>query len=325
MAVTKNEVAEMKNEQEKLEDFLKSELMKEGDEILAEIEADESLKDISLPEEMDEGLWKKMKKKQAEKAAYEALAEKDKEALRLGREMMMLNECGEDGDKDEKNAVVEHDAVDDGEGTNVENDGAKVVKYSRKRKRRVYLLVAAVAVLALAAGMTSIGGAPFVAKIRKQLIGEREMVKVNSEREGEEDRNTRESEEEAFYLTVEDTFGFAPISLGYMPINTTVLDYEVNRDLQEACIVFENEGNIIEYQIWPNFRNKSVGYDIEDQFLEEETIKISNIEIDLKCYMVKESSSQEYVAQFENKDVYYVINSCVEKEEFLEIIKNLKI
>lgn len=186
-------------------------------------------------------------------------------------------------------------------------------------------MVAAVAVLALAAGMTSIGGAPFVAKIRKQLIGEREMVKVNSEREGEEDRNTRESEEEAFYQTVEDTFGFAPISLGYMPINTTVLDYEVNRDLQEACIVFENEGNIIEYQIWPNFRNKSVGYDIEDQFLEEETIKISNIEIDLKCYMVKESSSQEYVAQFENKDVYYVINSCVEKEEFLEIIKNLKI
>lgn len=322
MAVTKNEVAEMKNEQEKLEDFLKSELMKEGDEILAEIEADESLKDISLPEEMDEGLWKKMKKRQAEKAAYEALSEKDKEALRLGREIMMLNgdDVGTGEGKYEKTEARERDAE-----SAVEDDGAKVVKYSRKRKKRVYLLVAAVAILALAAGMTSIGGAPFVAKIRKQLIGEREMVKVNSEREGEEDRNTRESEEEAFYQTVEDTFGFAPISLGYMPINTTVLDYEVNRDLQEACIVFENEGNIIEYQIWPNFRNKSVGYDIEDQFLEEETIKISNIEIDLKCYMVKESSSQEYVAQFENKDVYYVINSCVEKEEFLEIIKNLKI
>ena len=43
MAVTKNEVAEMKNEQEKLEDFLKSELMKEGDEILAEIEADDHI------------------------------------------------------------------------------------------------------------------------------------------------------------------------------------------------------------------------------------------------------------------------------------------
>ena len=141
MAVTKNEVAEMKNEQEKLEDFLKSELMKEGDEILAEIEADESLKDISLPEEMDEGLWKKIQKKQAEKAAYEALSEKDKEALRLGREMMMLNECGVDGDKDEKNAVVEHDAVDDGE-SGVENDSAKVVKYSKKRKKRIYLLVA---------------------------------------------------------------------------------------------------------------------------------------------------------------------------------------
>ena len=108
-------------------------------------------------------------------------------------------------------------------------------------------------------------------------------------------------------------------------IKSIIPDIEAINNLIYIIIVFENEGNIIEYQIWPNFRNKSVGYDIEDQFLEEETIKISNIEIDLKCYMVKESSSQEYVAQFENKDVYYVINSCVEKEEFLEIIKNLKI
>ena len=167
--MTKNEVAEMKNEQEKLEDFLKSELMKEGDEILAEIEADESLKDISLPEEMDEGLWKKMKKRQAEKAAYEALSEKDKEALRLGRKMMMLNgdEVGKDEGQDEKNTVGKRDAE-----SAVENDGAKVVKYSKKRNRRVYLLIAAVAVLALAAGMTSIGGAPFVTGIMKKIHGE---------------------------------------------------------------------------------------------------------------------------------------------------------
>ena len=68
-----------------------------------------------------------------------------------------------------------------------------------------------------------------------------------------------------------------------------------------------------------------VGDEVYDKVSGTNIGKISNIEIDLKCYMVKESSSQEYVAQFENKDVYYVINSCVEKEEFLEIIKNLKI
>ena len=259
MAVTKNEVAEMKNEQEKLEDFLKSELMKEGDEILAEIEADESLKDISLPEEMDEGLWKKIQKRQAEKAAYEALSEKDKEALRLGREMMMLNECGVDGDKDEKNAVVEHDAVDDGE-SGVENDSAKVVKYSKKRKKRIYLLVAAVAVLALAAGMTSIGGAPFVTGIMKKIIGDREMVQIDSEREGEDDRIISEREESTAWQEIEEKLGIEPVKLCFIPEGMQLVDYEISKDLEDACLIYEYDGKILEYQLWANSRDKSIGY-----------------------------------------------------------------
>ena len=320
MAVTKNEVAEMKNEQEKLEDFLKSELMKEGDEILAEIEADESLKDISLPEEMDEGLWKKIKKRQAEKAAYEALSEKDKEALRLGREMMMLNgdDAGMGEGEDEKNAVGERYAE-----SAVENDGAKVVKYSRKRKKRVYLLVAAVAILALAAGMTSIGGAPFVAEIKKQLIGEREMVKVNSEREGEDARVSTESSESEFYQKVKEVFRFTPVRLGFVPINTKMIDYEVNKDLEEACMILECEGKIIEYQIWSNFKDKSIGYDIEDNLISEKIINISGNDIVLRSYDNKDTGEKEYIAQFEYKGACYILNGYVQKEEFTKIINNL--
>ena len=320
MAVTKNEVAEMKNEQEKLEDFLKSELMKEGDEILAEIEADESLKDISLPEEMDEGLWKKIQKKQAEKAAYEALSEKDKEALRLGREMMMLNgdDAGMGEGEDEKNAVGERYAE-----SAVENDGAKVVKYSRKRKKRVYLLVAAVAILALAAGMTSIGGAPFVAEIKKQLIGEREMVKVNSEREGEDARVSTESSESEFYQKVKEVFRFTPVRLGFVPINTKMIDYEVNKDLEEACMILECEGQIIEYQIWSNFKDKSIGYDIEDNLISEKIINISGNDIVLRSYDNKDTGEKEYIAQFEYKGACYILNGYVQKEEFTKIINNL--
>ena len=322
MAVTKNEVAEMKNEQEKLEDFLKSELMKEGDEILAEIEADESLKDISLPEEMDEGLWKKMKKRQAEKAAYEALAEKDKEALRLGREMMMLNECGEDGDKDEKNAVVEHDAVDDGE-SGVENDSAKVVKYSKKRNRRVYLLVAAVAVLALAAGMTSIGGAPFVTGVMNKIVGEREVLQVDSEREGEDDRLSTESEEEKAWQAVKDRLEIEPVRLGYKPVKMNFVDYEIDEAVGEACFIYDYEGVAIEYQMWANYRNKSVGYDIEDKLVKKEVLIVSDVEIEISCYQVEENQAQEYVARFNNANVNYVLNSCIKEAEFVDIIKNL--
>lgn len=319
MAVTKNEVAEMKNEQEKLEDFLKSELMKEGDEILAEIEADESLKDISLPEEMDEGLWKKMKKRQAEKAAYEALSEKDKEALRLGREMMMLNgdDVGTGEGKYEKTEARERDAE-----SAVEDDGAKVVKYSRKRRKRVYLLVAAVAILALAAGMTSIGGAPFVAKIRKQLIGEREMVKVNSEREGEDDRLNTENSEAEFYQKVKEVFDFTPVRLGFVPLNTKMLDYEVDKELEEACMILECEEKIIEYQIWPNFQDKSTGYDIEDNLISEEIINISGNDIVLRSYDNRDTGEKEYIAQFIYNNTQYILRISFEQDA-KKIIENL--
>ena len=322
MAVTKNEVAEMKNEQEKLEDFLKSELMKEGDEILAEIEADESLKDISLPEEMDEGLWKKMKKRQAEKAAYEALSEKDKEALRLGRELLMMNECGEDGDKDEKNAVVEHDAVDDGE-SGVENDSAKVVKYSKKRNRRVYLLIAAVAVLALAAGMTSIGGAPFVTGMMKKIIGNREMVQIDSKRDGEDESISSESEESKAWQEVEDQLGVEPVRFWYRPEGIKMIGYEINQELEDACLLYECDGKIIEYQLWANYRNKSIGYSIEDRLISEENIVVSGVEINIKEYQVEESGEYEYVARFKYENSYYIINSEIEKTEFINIVKNL--
>lgn len=318
MAVTKNEVAEMKNEQEKLEDFLKSELMKEGDEILAEIEADESLKDISLPEEMDEGLWKKIQKKQAEKAAYEALSEKDKEALRLGREMMMLNgdDVGTGEGKYEKTEVGECDAE-----SAVENDGAKVVKYSRKRRKRVYLLVAAVAILALAAGMTSIGGAPFVAKIRKQLIGEREMVKVNSEREGEDDRVTSSGEEEKAWQGIKEELGIEPVRMGYIPKGTKYVSSEIDTVLEEALVLFDYNGDIIEYRIFAAYKNKSVGYDIEDNLVNEDKLRVNGVEIKFTQYKVDQNL--ENIAQFEYKNSYYIINSTISEKEFLNVINNL--
>lgn len=310
----------MKNEQEKLEDFLKSELMKEGDEILAEIEADESLKDISLPEEMDEGLWKKIQKKQAEKAAYEALSEKDKEALRLGREIMMLNgdDVGTGEGKYEKTEARERDAE-----SAVEDDGAKVVKYSRKRKKRVYLLVAAVAILALAAGMTSIGGAPFVTGMMKKIIGYREMVQIDSEREGEDDRIISEREESTAWQEIEEKLGIEPVKLCFIPEGMQLVDYEISKDLEDACLIYEYDGKILEYQLWANSRDKSIGYDVEDSLESEEIIVVSGVEIYVKEYKIAKSEMKEYTAQFKYGNSYYVLNSGLEKEIFIKIVENL--
>lgn len=82
----------MKNEHEEMEKLLRGELDKEAQAILEEIEADESLKDLKLPDENEEVLMQKIQKLEEKKAAYEEMPEKDREAFRLGREMQALQE-----------------------------------------------------------------------------------------------------------------------------------------------------------------------------------------------------------------------------------------
>ena len=184
-------------------------------------------------------------------------------------------------------------------------------------------MVAAVAVLALAAGMTSIGGAPFGAKIRKQLIGEREMVKVNSEREGEDDRLSTEREESKAWQEIEDKLGIEPVKFCFIPEGMQLLDYEINEELEDACLIYECDGEILEYQLWANYRDKSVGYDVEDSVESEEIIVISGVDINFKEYQIAESEMKEYIAQFQYRNSYYVLNSSIEKEKFVKILKNL--
>ena len=161
----------MKNKHEEMEELLCSELDREAQEILAEIEADESLKDLKLPEENEEALLQKIQELEEKKATCEAMPEKDKEALRLGREMQALKENGKDATGADENK--------DSEGT------SKTVPF-KKRRRKLYLLVAIVAILTFAIGMTSIGEVPLVTEIKNQILGTSKMVKMNSAREGDE-------------------------------------------------------------------------------------------------------------------------------------------
>ena len=79
----------MKSEQERMQKLLKNELTEEADKIMKEVEADESLKDIALPEELDAGLRAKIEQYETERAAYEMLSDKDKEAIRIRRELQI--------------------------------------------------------------------------------------------------------------------------------------------------------------------------------------------------------------------------------------------
>lgn len=303
----------MKNEREQhkeMEDILKAELEKEAREILAEIEADESLQGLTMPDEAEEELMLKIQKLEEEKAAYERLSEKDKEALRIGREMQMQKENKIDGGGDNKNPDY--------------TDG-KVVTF-RKKKKRTYLIVAVVAVLVMMMAMNAVGEVPLVTELKNLIYGESEVTKVNSAREDANGFEEGRDVEVDVYEEIKDTFNVDIIRLNYMPYKTKIIDYEIDEILNRATIIYQCDGSIFDYRMIFNYRNQSYGYTVEDELLSEKTILVDEILIQLQEYSVENSTEKEYIAQFVYEDVHYTFNATttLPEEEIEKILKKIK-
>lgn len=304
----------MKNEREQhkeMEDILKAELEKEAREILAEIEADESLQGLTMPDEAKEELMLKIQKLEEEKAAYERLSEKDKEALRIGREMQMQKE----------------NKIDDGDDNkNPDSEGGKVVTF-RKKKRQTYLIVAVVAVLVMMMGMNAVGEVPLVTELKNMIYGESEVTKVNSTREDANEFEEGRDTEIDVYEKIKDTFNVDIIRLDYRPDKTKIIDYEIDEVMNRATVIYECNGAILDYKMIFNYREQVSGYMIEDELLDEKTFMVNDILIQLQKYKIENSDEIMYVAQYVYQDVQYIFNATttLPEEEIEKILKNIKI
>lgn len=300
----------MKNKHEEMEELLRSELDREAQEILAEIEADESLKDLKLPEENEEALLQKIQELEEKKAACEAMPEKDKEALRLGREMQALKENGKD--------ATEADENKDSEGT------SKTVPF-KKRRRKLYLLVAIVAILTFAIGMTSIGEVPLMTEIKNQILGTSKMVKTNSAREGDDTVVESAGSEAEAYKEIQSIFDIKIAQLGYLPNEVIFIDDEIDSTLKKASLFYQCRNSILEYRISFAPTEQASGYEVEDKLLDEQTMIVNDVPIELRCYEIPDNKEISYVAHFEYKDIYYTLNTTtdIDKEEIIQILKNL--
>lgn len=83
----------MDKHREEVTGLSEEELQKEADTVREMLEQSPELQEIEIPEELERKLADRIRKYEEEKA-IDALSEKDKEALRLGRE---LQEKGNDG------------------------------------------------------------------------------------------------------------------------------------------------------------------------------------------------------------------------------------
>ena len=329
----------MEKHEDNLDKLLKAELEKEAGEIMEEVDSDESLQDISFPEDLDEKMWSKIQEYEEQQKAYEKLSDADKEAIRLGREVQALR--GGENTKDHLKKDVESDSYIDNvmpiehgkhetdnkasdDGTNGETGkeaGKKKVK-KRKRHWKAYGIVAIVAVLAMMWSMVSIGGTPFFGKLWTQTIGDRKMTQVDTEREDGDKNKVDGHDEEKVYEEIKEKFGVDIVRFLKKPNDMVLLQSDIDEVLKRVCLIYENKETLIQYQMEIQSENKSYAYDVEDEKVKKEQIVVDGNTIDIIQYEL-DAGKEEYVARFTYEGVFYTINATMSEEEFKEFLKNL--
>ncbi len=329
----------MEKHEDNLDKLLKAELEKEAGEIMEEMDSDESLQDISFPEDLDEKMWSKIQEYEEQQKAYEKLSDADKEAIRFGREVQALR--GGENTKDHLKKDVESDSYIDNvvpieyvkhetdnkasdDGTNGETEkeaGKKKVKKSN-RHWMAYGIVAIVAVLAMMWSMVSIGGTPFFGRVLNDIIGDREMVKVNTEREDGDKNKIGNYEEESVYEDIKDKMGVDVVRLRITSKEMSLVQSDIDEVLKKVCLLYEDDDTLIQYQMEIQSENKSYAYDIEDKKVKRTQITVDGNKIDIIQYEL-DDGNEENVAQFAYEDVFYTINTTMEEADFKELLKNL--
>lgn len=302
----------MKEKQDPMKVLLTEEFLKESDEILADIESDESLKEVELPKDSTEKLLHRIRELEAEKAAYEKLSEKDKEALRLGREIQIAKEY-------ESEELTKEIAAPE--------TAEKVVRFT-KRKKKLYLMVALVAIVVFAMGMVGVGEAPFFRNIREQIYGEKALTKMNAEREDEEKVvSYGEAEDGAVYREIKEAFDTKVVKPLYLPDETEIKEYRIDTTLDEVYIRYQGSELTIDYQMKFHYQNQVFGYMIEEELLSEKTMSVGELLVQLQEYQVKDRTVRTYKAQFEYQGTAYILNITTQlsEEEAIKILENLKI
>lgn len=329
----------MEKHEDNLDKLLKAELEKEAGEIMEEVDSDESLQDISFPEDLDEKMWSKIQEYEEQQKAYEKLSDADKEAIRLGREVQALR--GGEDTKDRLKKDVESDsyidnvvpiehgkhetdnkASDDGTDEEIEKEAGKKKVKKRKRHWKVYGIVAIVAVLAMMWSMVSIGGTPFFGKLWTQTIGDRKMTQVDTEREDGSKNEVDDHDESEVYEEIKNKFGVDAVRFLKKPDDMVLIQSDIDEVLKRVCLIYENNKTLIQYQMEIQSENKSYAYDIEDEKTKKEQIVVDGNTIDIIQYEL-DDGKEEYVAQFVYNDVFYTINATMSEKEFKEFLKNL--
>lgn len=277
----------MGNQRDEFEEIIREKLYREADEIEERVQRSEIQE---LSEEQKEKMRQKLKTRidiYEKERAYAGLSEEDKEALELGRKMR------------EENAAR---------------------KAHRGRKNWKWIgSAAAVVVLLCIYGTTSMGTGEKFASSMEQMVGERKILKINSD----EGNKVLESEkEEKAYQKIKDAFG-TELAMLLKTKDINYVSYKLDEQLQVAQVLYQYKSENLWYVISAGYYGSSFGFDTDDEIIEEKDIKMKKAVAKLTVYRRRGSGEIKCTVQFTYKKLEYFLVTHAKKADLENILKNL--
>lgn len=289
----------MSEKKDQLKEILKDQLNREAKQIEEEVglndneEIPDELK-IRMKNALDQKIREREKRSEDMKRtdAYAKLSEEDQEALRLGREML-------------KNQSEE-----------------KKIYTIRRKKRNIRRIVAlaAVLILVMAVGMTSIGGPERMLQFMKSSVGGREVSQVDS---SDKNKIIEEEDEEKAYEKIAKEFGIETVQFVWRPAGMKFKKMLLDTDIQLAELEYLYNGENTEFMISASYGEVSLGADNEDEIIDYYCINEENVSIEVTEYKTPETETNRYKAEFKYNNLYYCLTGTMTKEEMENILKNL--
>lgn len=208
--------------------------------------------------------------------------------------------------------------------TDDHKENVKIVYLPEKKSHKAAHVAAAVLVCSagiFAASMTSQANRSYFLDSVRYWAGDDTKIVVDNDR-----KNEKEYEDEQKAIDdIEKELGVDIPRFLYRPEGLEFKDYNISKDFEYALLQYNYNDTIMTLYINKyDKETKSTGASLDGK--EIETIKLPEGEasIQVKRIMAKEDKKASYVAYWNNSTEFYQIESQMEEQEFIKLIKNIK-
>ena len=205
--------------------------------------------------------------------------------------------------------------------TDDHKENVKIVYLPEKKSHKAARVAAAVLVCSagiFAASMTSQANRSYFIDSVRYWVGDDTSISI----ENDEGNEKAQKDEQMAIDNVEKELGVNVPLILERPKGFKFKDYRVNAESGYAFFEYSYNGEIL--TIYINKETKSSGASLDGK--EIDTIKLpeEEISIQIKKIMAKGDKKASYVAYWSSSTEFYQIESQMEEQKFIKLIKNIK-